>query len=671
MVKTIGVVAHVDAGKTTLLEQILCISSAIRQAGRVDKKNTVLDYHAIERDRGITVFSDQARITYKTSEFNIVDTPGHVDFSSEMERAVRILDCAVVIISAAEGIQGHTETVWQLLRKYGVPTVFFINKLDRVGADFDGVCQKIRASLTQDLCVLAEPKQTLPEVKPLFSSSGFTSEVMEVICEKDDALLEKYLDGKELSYDELSESLSRNMSACNIYPCLCGSGLKNTGVDTLLDFLDTFVRTSYDKDGQFGGIVYKITHDENNLKQTHIKVLSGTLSVRDTITHRPKNSAQGLSDILESSEITEKVTQIKVCTGAALSSVNSLSAGECGILYGTDGTFIGEGLGLSVDMGQFFLQPVLKVRAVFKDDDNLKEIVNIFRMLNDEDPSLNVEWVESLGQLHINVMGVIQIEILKSVIAERFGKNIEFEKPEVVYKETIKAPCEGFGHFEPYRHYAEVKLRMTPTLRDTGLSYSSSVNHDALHPRWQKTILKLIEPACGRGVLTGSPVTDMHIELIKGSAHVKHTAGGDFHQAVFRAVRHGLENAECLLLEPIYRFKITVEQSLAGRVMNDIIRMCGSFDSPEVLGANCIIRGRVPVASAMDYPSELMSFTKGRGALSFDFNGYDICHNALEVIERYGYDSTADIEYTSNSIYCNKGSVYSIPGNEAESYRRG
>ncbi len=662
MNKTIGIVAHVDAGKTTLIEQILFNTNTIREAGRVDKKNTVLDYHSIERERGITVFADQASFKYKNSEMHIIDTPGHVDFSSEMERSLKILDCAVIILSAVEGIQGHTETVWKLLRQYNIPTIFFINKLDRIGADYNKVYEDISNNFTQDICMFAhsEDEEIFSGVKPLFDENHFDQSIVDFLSERDETLMEKYLNDEVITYDELSANIKNQLSSCNIFPCFCGSGLKNIGINHLLDFIDLFAVTDYPSDEDFGALVYKIKHDENNNKLTYIKVISGTVKPKDIITHK------GEEDVIE-----EKINQIKIMMGSSLTAVNSLSAGEYGVLTGINSAYVGEGLGNCDDFVDFSLKPVLQSIVKFDASLNPKEVLNIFHMLNAEDPSLNVEWNDILGQLQINVMGIIQLDVLKHEVAERFNIDVSFEEPEVLYKETIKTETTGFGHFEPYRHLAEVKFKMTPTKRNSGISYSSNISHDVLNPRWQRTVSKLIEPACRRGILTGSPVTDIHVELIKGIAHHQYTAGGDFNQATTRAVRQGLESTENLLLEPVYKFKITAPQDLCGRIMNDITKMYGTFDSPVIIGSNSIITGRVPVASSMNYAAELASFTKGKGSVSFIFDGYDICHNTDEIIKKYNYDCKSDPEFTSNSVYCNKGSVYSIPGDEAESYRRG
>lgn len=662
MNKTVGIVAHVDAGKTTLIEQILFNTNTIKQAGRVDSKNTMLDYHSIERERGITVFADQASFKYNDSVIHLIDTPGHVDFSSEMERSLKILDCAVIILSGVEGIQGHTETVWKLLRQYNIPTIFFINKLDRTGADFNKVYEDISTNFTSDICLFATPNEgdEFKSVTPLFNENNFNSDIVDFLCERDDCLLEKYLNDEEILNSELSDSLIKKFKHCEIFPCFCGSGLKNIGIDNLLIFLDKFVVTNYPKDNDFGALVYKIKHDENNNKLAFVKVISGSVKTKDIVTHNINE------EIIE-----EKINQIKINSGSSFAAVPSLSAGEYGVLSGIDSAYVGEGLGICDDYVSYSLKPVLQSIVKFDLSLNPKELLNIFQILNAEDPSLGVEWNDSLSQLQINVMGVIQLEVLKHEVKERFNIDIYFEEPEVLYKETIKYETTGFGHFEPYRHLAEVKFKMTPSKRNSGISYLSSINHDVLSPRWQKTIVKLIEPGCKRGILTGSPVTDIDFELIKGVAHHQYTAGGDFLQATFRAIRQGLESTENILLEPIYKFKITVEQDLCGRIMNDITKMYGTFDPPIIVGNNSIIEGRVPVASSMNYANELASFTKGKGNISFIFDGYDVCHNTEEIIEKYNYDFKSDPEFTSNSVYCNKGSVYSIPGNEAESYRRG
>nr|WP_312579628.1 TetM/TetW/TetO/TetS family tetracycline resistance ribosomal protection protein [Sedimentibacter sp.] len=664
MNKTIGIVAHVDAGKTTFIEQILYNTNSIREIGRVDKKNTVLDYHFIEKQRGITVFSDQASLKYNDSTIHIIDTPGHVDFSSEMERALKILDCAVIIISAVEGIQGHTETVWNLLKKYNIPTIFYINKLDRIGSDFYKTYEDIYINFTKDVCIFSKPAvedtESFSSIVPLFSDNNYDTSIVDFLAERNDFLLEKYLNDENITCSEINESIKKQFILCKIYPCLCGSGLKNIGIDLFLNFIDQFVYTNYSSHDDFGALVYKIKHDENNNKLTYIKVISGFIKVKDTITHDIGG------EIIE-----EKINQIKISNGSIFNSVNSLSAGEFGVLVGINSSYIGEGLGICNDFIDYSLKPVMQSKVIFDSSLNPKDVLNIFQLLNTEDPSLGIEWNDTLSQLQINVMGVIQLEVLKHEVKERFGIDVDFEKPEILYKETITNDTFGFGHYEPYKHYAEVKFKITPAKRNSGINYSSNINHDILYPRWQKLVSKLVVPACRRGILTGSPVTDINIELIKGASHIKHTSGGDFSQATYRAIRHGLENAENILLEPYYKFKITAPQDLCGRVMTDITKMHGIFSLPMTIGNNSIIDGRIPVASSMNYASELSSFTKGKGNISLIFDGYDVCHNQNEIIEKYNYDSTSDPEFTSNSIYCNKGNVYSIPGNEAENYRRG
>jgi len=664
MNKTIGIVAHVDAGKTTFIEQILYNTNTIKEAGRVDKKSTMLDYHSIEKERGITVFSDQASIKYKDSTIHIIDTPGHVDFSSEMERSLKILDCAVIVISSVEGIQGHTETVWRLLRQYNIPTIFFINKLDRIGADFYKTYDDIYNNFTKDICIFSKPndkyKDAFSSIIPLFNDNKFDTSIVDFLAERNDSLLEKYLNDEKINYTELDDIIKTQFSSCNIFPCICGSGLKNIGIDLFLHFVDKFLVTYYPSQNDFGAVVYKITHDENNNKLTYIKVISGMIKTKDTITH---DTGDEITD--------EKVNQIKITNGSISNAINSLSAGEFGYLVGINNSYIGEGIGICNDFIDYSLKPVMQSKVIFDSSLNPKEVLNIFQLLNIEDPSLGVEWNNALSQLQINVMGVIQLEVLVHEIKERFKIDVYFEKPEILYKETITTETVGFGHYEPYKHYAEVKFKITPSIRNSGISYSSNINHDILYPRWQKLVSKLVVPACRRGILTGSPVTDINIELIKGSAHVQHTSGGDFNQATFRAIRHGLENAKNILLEPYYKFKITTSQEQCGRVMTDISKMHGTFTSPTTIGNNSLLEGRIPVASSINYASELSSFTKGKGSISFTFDGYDICHNQSEIIEKYNYNSSSDPEFTSNSIYCNKGSVYSISGNEAEDYRRG
>ncbi len=651
MNKTVGVVAHVDAGKTTLIEQLLYNTNAINIAGRVDKQNTFLDYHSIEKKRGITVFSEQAIIQYKDSIIHLVDTPGHIDFSSEMERSLRILDCCIVIISASSGIQAHTETLWKLLRKYNIPTIFFINKLDILDSDFNKVIENINTFFTNDTLIMTKPNyidNNFKDIINLFNDNHFSTEIIEKIAEYNDDILNKYLNEVTIHYEEINKAISNLTISCNIFPVLCGSTLKNIGISSLLDTIDKVIKTNYNIEDDFKGYVYKIRHDENMQKLTFIKVLSGSINVKDTLTHNQFDE-----------HIEEKINQIRIYNGNSYTTVQSLNAGEYGAVLGLNNSYISECFG-NESTYENILNPALRSKVTFDTKYNYKEILKIFEILTQEDPSLNVSWISELNEIHVNIMGYIQLEILQHEVKERFNVDINFDKPEVVYLETIKESTIGMGHFEPYKHYAEVTLRISPSNRGQGISFKSELSVDILQLRWQRMIEKLIIPACKRGILTGSKLTDIKIELIDGKSHIKHTSGGDFKEATYRAIRKAIEQVDNVLLEPYYSFSITVSNELSGRVMTDITKMYGTFDAPTSIGDNSTIVGRVPVSTFIEYPSVLASFTKGKGLISFNLDGYDICHNPEEVIEKIGYDSKSDKEHTSHSIYVSHGKTFSV-----------
>ncbi len=651
MNKTVGVVAHVDAGKTTLIEQLLYNTNAINIAGRVDKQNTFLDYHSIEKKRGITVFSEQAIIQYKDSIIHLVDTPGHIDFSSEMERSLRILDCCIIVISASSGIQAHTETLWKLLRKYNIPTIFFINKLDIIDSDFNKVIENINTFFTNDTLIMTKPNYIdnyFRDIISLFNDNHFSTEIIEKIAEYDDDILNKYLNEATIHYDEINKSISNLAISCNIFPVLCGSTLKNIGISSLLDTIDKVIKTNYNIEDDFKGYVYKIRHDENMQKLTFIKVLSGSINVKDSLTHNQFDE-----------HIEEKINQIRIYNGNSYTTVQSLNAGEYGAVLGLNNSYISECFG-NESTYENILNPALRSKVTFDTKYNYKEILKIFEILTQEDPSLNVSWISELNEIHVNIMGYIQLEILQHEVKERFNVDINFDKPEVVYLETIKESTIGMGHFEPYKHYAEVTLRISPSNRGQGISFKSELSVDILQLRWQRMIEKLIIPACKRGILIGSKLTDIKIELIDGKSHIKHTSGGDFKEATYRAIRKAIEQVDNVLLEPYYSFSITVSNELSGRVMTDITKMYGTFDAPTSIGDNSTIVGRVPVSTFIEYPSVLASFTKGKGLISFNLDGYDICHNPEEVIEKIGYDSKSDKEHTSHSIYVSHGKTFSV-----------
>ncbi|MFD3262103.1 GTP-binding protein [Paenibacillus lentus] len=645
MYKTIGILAHVDAGKTTFSEQLLYYTKSIKQRGRVDHKDAFLDSHQIERQRGITVFTDQGRFTYRDSSYFLIDTPGHIDFSPEMERGIQAMDYAIIIISAVEGIEGQTEIVWELLRKHGVPCFFFINKIDRVGADVQQVVRDIRSTFAADVCDITEA---------LAEDGEMNEELAEFLAERDEALLERYMD---TGYDRETwlAAMQRLIGDNAIFPYACGSALQGIGIESFLQKLDQLTVTDYSSEEPFAGRVYRIRHDEQGTRITFVKALSGTLKVRDILHYGDAEN-----------RISEKVTQIRVYNGREFKAVERVEAGELFAVTGLSMAAVGDGLGELTENAVYEMVPTLKSKVILEPEVNKKEALQYFKILNDEDPSLNVLWVESLQEIHLHVMGRIQLEVLQQLVKERFALNVSFDKPEILYKETIEAETTGYGHFEPLKHYAEVHLRMQPAERNSGIRFENACHADDLSVGNQNLVRHHLYEREHHGLLTGSPLTDVVVTLLTGRGHNKHTSGGDFREATYRALRQGLEKAKNLLLEPYYQFKIKVELDQLGRVISDVQQAHGTCDAPRTEGDKAILTGIVPVATFMNYSSELASFTQGRGTLSLTFAGYDRCHNEQEVIERIGYNKDADPEYTSSSIFCAKGQGYTVPWNEAE-----
>lgn len=644
MNKTIGILAHVDAGKTTFSEQLLYHTKSIRQRGRVDHKDAFLDSHDIEKQRGITVFADQGMFTYKDSNYYVIDTPGHIDFSPEMERSIQVMDYAIIIISAVEGIEGHTETLWQLLQKHHIPTFFFINKMDRVGADVSRVIEGVRLNLTVDICDITES----------FSNKEMREELIEFIAERDEFLLDYYMEegyDKELWLKKMREMINSNQ----LFPCSSGSALQDIGVKNFLEKLDQLTVTHFSNEEAFSGRVYKIRHDQNGTRITFIKALSGTLKVRDEISYG------GIENT-----ITEKVTQLRVYNGSKFNSVDQVAAGELFGVMGLSMASVGDGVGTVKEKVLYEMVPTLKSKVLFESSVNKKEALKFFKILESEDPSLNVIWEESFQEIHIHVMGAIQLEVLEQILWVRFQLKVKFDQPEILYKETLETHAIGYGHFEPLGHYAEVHLKLEPGERNSGIIFDNACHADDLTVGNQNLIRHHLFEREHHGLLTGSPITDLKVTLLTGRAHNKHTSGGDFREATYRALRQGMEKAKNILLEPIYQFKIKVDLDVMGRVLSDIQNAHGSFDTPKTEGNKAILTGKVPVATFMNYSSQLAAFTQGRGMISLIFAGYDRCHNEKAVIERLGYNKNADAQYTSSSIFCSKGQGYTVPWDEAE-----
>ncbi|WDV44971.1 TetM/TetW/TetO/TetS family tetracycline resistance ribosomal protection protein [Clostridiaceae bacterium M8S5] len=646
MIKTIGVLAHVDAGKTTFCEQLLYHTDKIKSRGRVDHKNSFMDTHYIEKNRGITVFSDQAVINYSGCKYYLIDTPGHVDFSPEMNRAIKMMDYAIVILSAVEGLQGHTETIYEFLRKNNIPTFFFINKIDRIGARVEEVMEEIKDNLFEDVYYIE---------KNLKHENMLSEELIEFMAERDEKLLEKYLDG-ERSYKYWIEALKHMIKENNISICMRGSALLDDGVVDFFDNVDLLTHVKNDIESGFGGRVYKIRHDKDGARLTHIKITTGKLKVRDEVNY-----------IAGEEEIKEKVTQLREYNADKYEKVNDLNAGDMACVLGLTKANVGDGLGeLLGTKDNYESMTALKAKVIFKSDTRPKEALKYFMILDLEEPSLKVSWQEKLEEIHVHVMGVIQLEVLADIIKDRFSLDVEFAKPEIIYKETIKTKTIGYGHFEPLRHYAEVHLKIEPNESGEGIIFENQCHVDMLPIGNQKLVEKHIFEKDHNGLLTGSELTDLKITLLTGRASKLHTSGGDFRQATYRALRQGLEKAENILLEPYYDFKIQVKNEHIGRVISDIQKYHGSFNEPENLGDNVIITGKGPVATFMNYSMELTTFTKGKGKLSFKLAGYEACHNQDEVIAKIGYDKTADSEYISSSIFCSKGKSYTLKWDECE-----
>lgn len=644
MYKTIGILAHVDSGKTTFSEQLLFHTNSIRQRGRVDHQDTFLDSHEIEKSRGITIFADQAIFRHGDSTYYLIDTPGHVDFSPEMERAIQVMDFAIVIIDAVGGIEGHTETVWQLLDKYQVPVFFFVNKTDREGADANAVLQEMKNELTPDVF----------DITGEFNDQNLSEEFIEFIAERDEELLEHYI---ESGYDAplWRQSLISMVHARRIFLSSNGSALKGIGVLEFFEKLDALTETLYDEEEPFSAKVFKIRHEANGTRLSFIKVLSGTLRVRDEITY-------GGADSLK----TEKATQLRAYNGHKFQPIEEARAGELTAVTGLSETAIGGGLGTLTDPPSPLTVPALKSKVLFADGIHVKEVLKAFQLLDAEDPSLQIKWDEHFQKIHIHVMGVVQLEVLEQIIKDRFGFNAAFGDPEILYKETITDTVTGYGHFEPLRHYAEVHLKIEPAERGSGMTFSNLCHADALSTGNQNLVFHHLSERDHHGLLTGSPLTDVHITLLTGRGHNEHTSGGDFREAAYRALRQGLEKAHNRLLEPVYRFKINVSTDFMGKVLADIQQAHGRFEAPQIAEGKVLIEGTVPVATFMNYGKEFASFTHGKGSLSLLFGGYDFCHNEEKIIQQIGYDKDADPAYTSASIFCAKGQGYKVPWDKAE-----
>ncbi len=633
----IGLTAHVDAGKTTLSEALLYQSGARRTLGRVDHKDAFLDTHSLERQRGITIFSKQALLETPHLSVSLVDTPGHVDFSAEAERVMPILDCAVLVISGTDGIQAHTLTLWQLLERYQVPTFLFINKMDLPGSSKDQLLAQLQSRLSP-ACVDFDADR---------------AQIDESVAMCGEVLLEDFL----LSGTVPDAAIQNLIGSRRLFPCCFGSGLKLEGVDTLLDILDTFVpRPQYGQ--HFAARVYKISRDPQGNRLTWLKVTGGSLKVRTPLIYQ---TADG-------KELEEKPVQLRLYSGEKFAASEAVFPGQLCAVTGLSATWAGQGLGVQGKAAAPTLEPVMTYGIALPKGADPATALPKLRQLEEEDPMLRIAWDPRLQQLQAQIMGKVQLEILRSLIKERFSLDVTFDTGRICYKETIAAPVEGVGHFEPLRHYAEVHLLLEPLPRGSGLAFGSSCPTDVLDANYQNLVLTHLLEKTHLGVLTGSPITDMKLTLLIGKAHLKHTEGGDFRQATYRAVRQGLMQAQSVLLEPWYRFALTLPTELVGRAITDIRAMCGEFSPPEARGDSSILTGRVPASELGDYAQQVAAYTQGRGQLQLAPDGYAPCHNTEEVVASLGYDPEADLENTPDSVFCAHGAGFTVKWNQVPEY---
>lgn len=694
---TIGLLAHVDAGKTTLAESMLYASGSIRKAGRVDHGDAFLDTYALEKDRGITIFAKQAQMTLGQYEVTLLDTPGHVDFSAEMERTLQVLDVAILIISGADGVQGHVQTLWRLLEHHQIPTFLFVNKMDQPGCEKDTLLGELRERLG-DACMD-------------FTQDMETDAVLENLAMCDEEVLEQYLEtGKVCDTD-----VCRMIRQRKLLPCYFGSALKQEGIGELLKGLARYMEPP-EYPQQFGARVFKIARDAKGERLTYLKITGGSLPVKTevvkyngtvagSVSESPEPEAKSGEKIPFLNEIKgkdtevsnerlkykttfsgkksenrnttsqakaeqtqilwkEKVNQIRIYSGSSFQTVNEATAGSICAVTGLTQTKCGQGLGFEQDEMESLLEPVLTYQIIVPEDCDVHQTWLKLKQLEEEDPQLHIVWNEQVNEIHARVMGAVQIEILKDLIQERFDLSVEFGSGSIVYRESIADTVEGIGHFEPLRHYAEVHLLLEPGARGSGLAFACDCSEDVLDKNWQRLIMTHLLEKTHHGVLTGSEITDMKITLKSGRAHQKHTEGGDFRQATYRAVRQGLRQAQSVLLEPWYAFRLEVPSEQVGRAMSDIQRMEGSFETPQTMGNLAVLTGRAPVATMQDYQMEVISYTRGEGRLSCSLCGYEPCHNTEEVLELIGYDSDQDLENPCGSVFCSHGAGYNVPWDE-------
>lgn len=644
-----GILAHVDAGKTTLSEALLYTTGNVRKLGRVDHGDAFLDTNTMERQRGITIFTEPAIIATPNLTLTLLDTPGHVDFSAEMERTLTVLDYAILVISGADGIQGHTETLWRLLKRYNVPTFIFINKMDAPAADKTKLLNQLKKRFS-DGCI---------DFTGAHDDNAALADVMEDIAMQSETAMELYLESGTIQDETIREMIADRV----LFPCFFGSALKMDGIDEFVAGFERYVREP-EYDSEFGARIYKVSHDVQGNRLTWLKVTGGEFKAKTMLSGTARVGADlGESKIDDDGMWHEKADQVRVYSGAKFTTVDSVVAGTVCAVTGLTRTFPGAGLGKEPDGVNPVLQPVLTY-TLLPGECDIHACLVALRELEDEDPLLHVVWQPHLEEVHLQLMGAVQLEVIQQMMHDRFGLDVSFGPGGILYKETIAHPVEGVGHFEPLRHYAETHVLLEPLPAGIGMRFASVCSEDVLDRNWQRLILQHCREREHLGVLTGSPITDMKITLLVGRAHLKHTEGGDFRQATYRAIRQGLmeakERGDCRLLEPWYGFRLEVPQDMVGHAMADIQRMSGSFDTPSGDGEYMVLEGEVPVAQMRDYAMDVNAYTHGRGHLSCVFAGYRPCHNADEVIEQSAYEPESDLENTPDSVFCAHGAGYPV-----------
>ena len=630
---TVGITAHVDSGKTTLAEALLYTSGQMRKLGRVDDGSSALDTDSIERDRGITIFAHQAEFTAGDTRVMLLDTPGHVDFSAETERTMRVLDYAVLVISGTDGVQSHTATLWKLLRQYEVPVFIFVNKMDLISVDRSAILDELCRRLSAECC----------------DFSGSDSELHENAAACCEELMEAYLSAGELSDGDIARAVAQR----RIFPCCFGSALKMQGIEKLMQMLDRFTAEPR-RLSEFGASVYKISYDPKGTRLTHMKVDGGCISVRDELSYTDS----------EGNAVTGKVSSVRFYSGEKFRNAERAEAGEICAVTGLSGTYSGQGLGVSRDSRNAVLESIMTYRVSLPEERSVYDVLADLRRLEDEDPQLHIVWNEQLREIHIQLMGAVQLEVLTKRIELKFGYSVSFEDGAITYRETIRGAVEGVGHYEPLRHYAEVHLLIEPLERGRGLEFCTDCSEDELDRNWQRLILTHLREKTHIGALTGSPVTDIRFTLKSGRAHLKHTEGGDFRQATYRAVRHGLRSAESILLEPYYDYELEVPTECVGRAIADLQHFGAEFGQPETSGEMSVIKGSAPVSEIGTYQMDVIGYTRGRGRLSCSFAGYRECHDSERVIASVGYDCDADVDNSADSVFCSHGAGYVVKWDE-------